>query len=102
MNRFKVLELVCFENRPFRFNCSTDVRLARVDLTSVFYPTAQQVIRDTEKNLGINCLGLFSSCLTIQCAIFPSLASHRLNSYSSQTCGDVCYSHGREMGKRRS
>ncbi|GAA5983917.1 hypothetical protein JCM5350_001790 [Sporobolomyces pararoseus] len=36
------------------------------DLTSVFYPTAQQVIRDTEKNLGINCLGLFSSCLTIQ------------------------------------
>ncbi|GAA5829993.1 hypothetical protein JCM3766R1_006732 [Sporobolomyces carnicolor] len=38
----------------------------RTDLNSVFYPMAQQIIRDTERDLGVNCLGLFASCLTIQ------------------------------------
>lgn len=35
---------------------------------------AQQIIRDTERDLGVNCLGLFASCLTIQCSFHPSLS----------------------------
>ncbi|GAA6014031.1 hypothetical protein JCM11491_003494 [Sporobolomyces phaffii] len=35
------------------------------DLTTVFYPTAQQVVRDAEKELGVNCLGYFPDCLTL-------------------------------------
>ncbi|GAA5926916.1 glycoside hydrolase family 5 protein [Sporobolomyces koalae] len=36
------------------------------DLTSVFYPMAQQAIRDAERQLGVTCLGIFPDCLAIQ------------------------------------
>ncbi|GAA6059000.1 hypothetical protein JCM10212_001710 [Sporobolomyces blumeae] len=36
------------------------------DLVSKFYPGAQKAIRDVELDLGVNCLGVFPGCLTIQ------------------------------------
>ncbi|GAA5987199.1 hypothetical protein JCM11641_006057 [Rhodosporidiobolus odoratus] len=36
------------------------------NLTSVYYPQAQKVIRATEQSLGISCTGRNASCLTIQ------------------------------------